>query len=263
MDTENLDSLFEDALKGDATQPTDAPAGEAAPAEGSDTGAKETPPVPQEPTEEEKRSRNAEKRIRREQRIAEQARSEERARISELVKRLGIEKSDGSVIDNLDALEAYEKAQSEDRIARGQANADDIRRLAREAVQPGQTGSGDEEVQRQLDAIRDIDPEMTDLGAILNSDLGQDFKAEVEKGATFLQAYGRAVKAANARAKGTAASSAAKAAGKGHLSSTSTRGEGALPVPADEMALIRELNPGLSDAEIQKYYNADRKKFGR
>ena len=211
--------------------------------------------------EEPRRISNAEKRIRREQRIAEQARSEERARISELVKRLGIEKSDGSTIDDLDALEAYEKAQSDDRIARGQANAEDIRRLAREAVQPGQTGSGDEEVQRQLDAIRDIDPEMTDLGAILNSDLGQDFKAEVEKGATFLQAYGKAVKAANARAKGASASSAAKAASKEHLSSTSSRGEGALDVPSDELALFRELIPGATDKEIREFYNRDKKRL--
>ena len=53
-----------------------------------------------------------------------------------------------------------------------------------------------------------------------------------------------------------------KAASKGHLTSTKQQGDGALSVPGDEMALFREFLPGASDAEIQKYYNADRKKFG-
>lgn len=271
MDTENLESLFEDALKGDAvqptqpTQPTDAPAGDTAPAEGSDTGEKKSPPVPSgeaeaEGVEEPRRISNAGKRVRREQRIAETARNEERTRTNELLKRLGIEKPDGGVITSVDELEAWERGQSDERIARGQANADDIRRLAREAVK---TEDDSAEVQRQLDAIRELDPAMDDLGAILGSDIGEAFRREVDAGATFLQAYGRAVRERDARTAGDAAARVAKAAGKGHLAGTSTRGDGAIPVPADEMALIRELNPELSDAEIQKYYNADRKKFGR
>lgn len=54
----------------------------------------------------------------------------------------------------------------------------------------------------------------------------------------------------------------AKAAGKDHLGATNTRGQGSLSVPADEMALFRELNPGATDDEIRRFYNADRKRFG-
>ena len=42
---------------------------------------------------------------------------------------------------------------------------------------------------------------------------------------------------------------------KDHLSPTATRGAGAVTVPSDELALYRELNPGMSEAEIQKHYN--------
>lgn len=43
---------------------------------------------------------------------------------------------------------------------------------------------------------------------------------------------------------------------KDHLTTTgSQRGAGAAPVPADEMAMFRLLNPGATDREIQAYYN--------
>ena len=259
MDNENLDTLLENAFSSDDT--TDAPSGEESQQEGSNTAEENKAPVPSEDAE--KRNRNAEKRIRREQRIADEARNAERTRTSELLKRLGIERPDGGVIDSVDALEAFERSQSDERIASGRANADDMRRIARETM----AEKPEDEVDRQLEAIRDMEPEWEDktpkevLGAILESDIGADFRAEVEKGATFLQAYGKATKAASARAKGSAASAAAKAASKGHLSSTSTRGEGSLEVPSDEMAMFRELIPGATDAEIRDFYNRDRKRM--
>lgn len=262
MDNENLDTLLENAFSSDDT--TDAPSGEESQQEGSNTAEENKAPVPSEDAE--KRRRNAEKRIRREQRIADEARNAERTRTNELLKRHSIERPDGGVIDSVDALEAFDRSQSDERIASGRANADDMRRIVREVMTENKP-NGEDEVERQLEALRDMEPEWADkttkevLGAIIESDIGADFRAEVEKGATFLQAYGKATKAASARAKGSAASAAAKAASKGHLSSTSTRGEGSLEVPSDEMAMFRELIPGATDAEIRDFYNRDRKRM--
>ena len=245
----DLDRLFDDVFTPD--QPADAPAEQ--PAQGSDTEA-ETPEVHEE------RSRNAERRVRREQRIADEARNAERARMNELIKSIGIERNDGSTIQSVEELEAYEKQASDERISQGRATAEDIKRIAREAMQP--TQNGNDEVQRQLELIAEMDPTLTDLGAILSSDIGQDFRQAVEKGATFLQAYGSAMKAQSARAKGEATAATAKAAGKQHLSSTNQRGTGALDVPAEEMALYHELNPDMTEKEIQAHYNKYRKQTG-
>ena len=45
-----------------------------------------------------------------------------------------------------------------------------------------------------------------------------------------------------------------KAAGKAHLSRTAGRGGSGVNVPKDVMEMYRELNPGISDAEIAKHY---------
>lgn len=50
-----------------------------------------------------------------------------------------------------------------------------------------------------------------------------------------------------------------KAAGKAHLQRTATRGSGAVSVPSDVMAFYRDVNPGVSDAEIAKHYQKNQK----
>ena len=254
---DNLDNRMDEHA---AAQPTDAQGADNGPQGGRDTGATSAREAQE---NDEQRGRNAEKRVRREQRIAEQARNAERTRTNDLLKRLGIERPDGSTIDSVEALEEYERGQSEERIKNGRANGDDLKRIVKEAMQeqaPVPTGN---EAQRQLDMIRDMDPSMTDLGAILSSDIGEDFRRYVQGGASFTQAYGRAVREKNARTDGARAAETAKAAGKGHMAASSQRGAGALEVPPDEMRIIRALNPDATDAEIQKYYNADKKRFGR
>ena len=163
----------------------------------------------------------------------------------------------------MEALEEYESNQNDERVPGGKAAADAMRRIVRETMNERPQQRETDEVDRQLAMIRELDPSMEDLGTILSSDIGETFRREVDGGASFLQAYGRAVREKNARTAGASAASAAKQAGKGHLAGTSTRGEGALTVPADEMRLIRECVPDATDAEIQRYYNADKKKFGR
>ena len=128
------------------------------------------------------------------------------------------------------------------------------------------TGAAEKaDIPGQLAEIRAMDPEMTDLTAILRSEAGNRFRDYVRRGLSFTEAY---TLAARDRLAGIAAERAgnaalAKNAGKAHLTATGTRGAGLPEVPADEMALFRKLNPGVSDAEIRKYYAADRKRFGR
>ena len=256
---ENLDNLFEDAV----TPAEETAADDDGQQAGQDT-AEEKAPEKAEQTPEE-RARQAEgRRIReREQRAYTQARND----MSAVLKRLGIENPEtGEVIDSVDALEAYERDLSDKRLASGKATAEDMRRVVREAIReetrPAQQPDT-REVDRQLGEIRAMDPEMKDLGAILNSDAGPKFREYVGRGLNFVDAYTLAARDKLAARAAGAKSTAAKAAGKEHLGATSTRGQGAASVPSDVLALYRDLNPGMSDAEIQKHYNADIKRFGR
>ena len=56
----------------------------------------------------------------------------------------------------------------------------------------------------------------------------------------------------------------ANARGKSHLNAAPpSRGEGAVTVPAAEMALYRQLNPEATETEIQAAYNKYAKETGR
>ena len=120
------------------------------------------------------------------------------------------------------------------------------------------------DIPAELAEIRAMDPEMTDLNAILRSEAGGKFREYVKRGLSFTEAYTLAARsrlADLAVGRGEKAAQA-RAAGKGHLTATGTRGAAAPAIPADELAFFRALNPGVSDAEIRKYYAADRKRFG-
>ena len=130
---------------------------------------------------------------------------------------------------------------------------------------PRRTPTQDPRVTAELEEIRRMDPEMEDLGCILRSESGERFRRYVRRGLSFVEAYTLAARDRLNGLREERAREAArvKAASKDHLNATSATGLGALPVPGDEMALFRELMPGATEAEIRRYYNADRKRFGR
>ena len=134
---------------------------------------------------------------------------------------------------------------------------------------PEEAGAGypseEGQVNAQLARIRAMDPEMRDLGAILRSDAGESFRRYVGMGLDFVDAYTLAARERleELRARRAEDAARAKAAGKDHLSATTSRGRGALSVPAGEMAIIRALLPDATDEEIRRYYNQDRKRFAR
>lgn len=132
----------------------------------------------------------------------------------------------------------------------------------------GETGayaSESGQVSAQLARIREMDPEMEDLGAILRSEAGDRFRQYVDMGLDFVDAYTLAAreKLGELRDRRTAERTRAKAADRSHLSATSTRGYGGVSVPAGELAIIRALLPDASDEEIRRYYSQDRKRFKR
>lgn len=271
---DNLDSLFEGVFDTDNTPP-ETPA-ETSPETSPETSADdkrqqeapseaETQAKPEQDAQERARQAEGRRRYEAERRGYMRARAE----MSATIQQVGIEKPDGSLITSADELESYVKAQRDDRLAKGSPTEADINALIDErlrqtqqpARQESQLSQSDRaQVDRQLAEIRQMDPEMRDLGAILQSEAGPKFRVLVEKGLDFVDAYKLA--AETRLAKINANRAGAKGAGKDHLMGTSQRGAGALDVPADEMPLFKALNPDATDEEIRKYYNSDRKKFG-
>lgn len=222
---------------------------------------------PAEPTEEQTREERSRQAMARRLREAEErAAKAERERASELLARLTLEDPDtGERVDTLEKLEAYDRKQSEKRMQSGSPTEADIRRVIREeqekASQPPQP-QVDPQVQAQLEQIARMDPAMTDIGKILESDIGQAFRGFVGSGDDFVTAFYKA-RTQQAQIPAKAAEAARlKAAGKEHLGKTQSLGTEEIPVPRDEMAQFRVFFPDASEAEIRKYYNADRKKYG-
>lgn len=263
--------------------------------EGTKGGEKPAAPGEAEQTPEE-RYRQAEERRSRERKYERVGRRAERDALSAVLARLGItDPKTGEPVDTVDKLEAYERKLSEQRLAEGKGNAEDIRRVVWEEIKAaGRAGgtapsaaaeadpSGKEaekapaeaDFQAEMAEIARMDPEMKNLNAVLKSEAGPKFREYVGRGLSFVEAYRlaaadrlaalRDAKAAEAiRTTKAAEAAQAKAAGKEHLSATRSQGQGALPVPDSEKEMFRVFFPDASDAEIQKMYNEDRKRLGK
>lgn len=268
MDTENLEGLFDDVFSNDqpAAEAQEPPAGDDGQQAGTDTPAEETPKKSEQDAETRSRQAEGRRRYEAEQRGYQQARAD----MSALIQELGIENSDGAAVSTIEELEKLAQARRQQRWDAGRPTEADIHQAVREelrtqqqAQQPPEPApmSADDRamVDRQLAEIRQMDPEMKDLNAILQSPAGPRFRELVEKGLDFKDAYKLAAEdrlaGINANRQG------AKTGGKDHLTSTSQRGSGDLDVPADELEIFRALNPDMSEAAIRKFYN-DYKKNG-
>lgn len=108
----------------------------------------------------------------------------------------------------------------------------------------------------------DFDPAIKTVQDLLHMERSKEFYDYVRKGNSFYDAYKLAYFDKITQTKQTAAQQQALnlANSKAHLTATAARGAGAITVPADEMALYRQMLPGATDAEIQKHYNAYKKK---
>ena len=229
-----------------------------------ETAASEQPELDKPVQTQRERARQAEGRRRREAEAA--GRRAAREEISAALARAGWrDRTTGAAVDDVDKLLAYDAKLRQDRSplgprpVRGDSPAPASER-------PPVTGTAeDPRIRQELEQIRALDPEMTDLGAIIRSEAGQRFREYVRRGLDFLDAYKLAAEERLASLRQGRAAEAARlrAASKDHLSGTKTQGTGAAAVPRDVEANYRVFFPDASAADIQRMYNADLKKYGR
>lgn len=239
----------------------------------------------------EQRARAAESRRQAQQRKAvEEAVARERAaedqRWKQFFATAGLKSPvDGKPITTREEYEAYQRSMEERRIRqnlqKGQLLTEDIEAIVRRAIAQQTQGTAKEEnsesaperaaaegrtvTQEQVDAeleeIRQLDPEMTGLEAILASETGEAFRAAVARGASFIEAFKLAnfdrlrQKASAESAKRAEQAAINKARSKDHLQTARTSGSGSVAVPAEVKEMYHYLMPGKTDAEIQAHYN--------
>lgn len=113
-------------------------------------------------------------------------------------------------------------------------------------------------IDNEIAEIGKLDPSIKGVTDLLSMPKAAEFKAYVDKGYSFLDAF----KLTNMEAISTAKAERAKqealnnSRGKNHMQATgNSGGAGAAPVPSGQLEMFRRMNPGKSDAEIQKFYN--------
>lgn len=120
-------------------------------------------------------------------------------------------------------------------------------------------------IESEIAEIGKLNPVIQTVGDLLNMPKAKEFYAYVQKGYSFLDAYRLVhfdeITQRNAEAARQQAQTAARS--KEHLTVTGNpRSAGAAPVPAAEMRIYRMLNPGVSEADIQKHFNKYQKRGG-
>ncbi|MCD8377074.1 MAG: hypothetical protein LUD69_09045 [Oscillospiraceae bacterium] len=111
-------------------------------------------------------------------------------------------------------------------------------------------------VEEQLRQISQLNPEVRSLADLARQPNYKELYRLVQKGNTLTDAYKLANYDALVQSAAAASRQAAvnAAVGKNHLQQTTTRGAGAVQVPAEVRELYRAFNPGVTDSEIQAHY---------
>ncbi len=117
----------------------------------------------------------------------------------------------------------------------------------------------------EIAEIGKMDPTIRSAKDLLNMPKAKEFYDYVQKGYSFLDSYKLShfeeITQRNAEAARQKAQAAAR--GKEHLTVVgNSRNTGAATVPGDQMQLYRMLNPGASEADIQKHFNKYQKRGG-
>lgn len=121
------------------------------------------------------------------------------------------------------------------------------------------------EVDNQIAEIAKDDPSITSIAELAETmrKAGKydEFYGKVKKGYSLTDAYRLATMDTRAEKNISQTKQAAlnAANSKNHLDRTTTRGAGAVTVPAEIMEQYRAFNPGISDAEIQAHYTKYKK----
>ena len=117
------------------------------------------------------------------------------------------------------------------------------------------------DMERELTEIRKLNPQVRTTDDIIRMETGPEYARLIRLGVSPTEAYKLANFDAIRRNDRQAAEQAARnaAAGKSHLQSTPLGGN-ALSAPADYVANMRKYVPGISDAEIQRFYKESKGK---
>jgi len=112
-------------------------------------------------------------------------------------------------------------------------------------------------IDEQLRQITEMDPSIKELGDLTKMENYDEFYGKVKRGMTLVEAYmlTNFDKLSGRKAAATKQAALNSINSKQHLSGTSSRGTGALSVPADVKDMYRAINPDATDAEIQAHYN--------
>lgn len=242
-------------------------------------------------TPEERRANAARRRQQEQQQAIERAVEAERNKQKEefdkkmqsFFDRAGLKNSfTGEPITNMEQFQAWDKQYREDQLKKGLQSgkltpeilnevidshpvvqkAKDLVSRSEEQTRAAQIAAAEVKVKSQLEEISKLDPSIKTVEDLLNAPNAKEFYALVKQGNSLVQAFrlanfDRLVKESADAARQQAVSNTR---GKDHLQATgNSRGAGAAPVPGDELAMYRLLNPHATEAQIQAHYNKYRK----
>lgn len=260
------------------TDPTDSTAAAA------DQSAKQGTEPGKPPLSEEQRRINAARRRQQEQQTAINAavaaeQAKHTAQLDELFSKAGLKNTfTGEPIKNMAEFQAWNKQFEDSRLQQelkaGKLTVEGLQQVVSQhpaiqqaqqlidqqmAQQQAQQEAADKaRIEGEIAEIGKMDPSIKGVADLLNMPTAAQFKEYVSKGYSFLDAF----KLSNMESITAAKTQAVKqeamnnARGKDHLKATgNARGSGAASVPPGQMAIFRQMMPGKSDAEIQKYYN--------
>lgn len=233
-------------------------------------GAKESEPAEQTEQTKEERAQHA----------AARRKAEEDARVrkgvDDAIASLGLTNPyTGKAVQNRADFDEYNKATSKEKkdafLDKTGVSEDDLNKFIEELPEYREMKAmkADMERQRQISALNEaiaevtkIDPSVKTLEDLQKQANYREIYQYVLKGISIPEAYKLANfdKLTTARASSAAKQAALNNLGKSHLTTTQSRGEGSIEVPADVMAQYKLFNPKATDAEIQAHYNKHHKK---
>lgn len=218
------------------------------------------------------------------------ARQDEQAKaaaaIKDLFEKTGMKNTiTGAPITSMEELQAWQrdmrKAQIEKDLKAGKITPETLNQMiedhpmVQKANEIRQQQETSQNQQAQAEARARIDGEIAEIGKmdptiksvqdLLNMPKAKEFYRYVQSGHSFIDAYKLShfeeLTQRNAEAARQQAQAAAR--GKEHLTVTGNpRNTGASTVPSEDMRLYRMMNPGASEADIQKHYNNYKKRGG-
>ena len=210
-------------------------------------------------------------------------RAEQAAELDKVISGLGLENPyTGKAVSNREELEAYKEQhakemqkQMQERAEEAGLSDEEIQNLVKshpdfqQAMQivheakAAKEAAERERAQNTLDAaikeVHELDSSINSMDDLRQHDSWSEVENRVRRGYTFADAFYMANRTAIEQRKMAALEQQIRNSmnGKGHLDSSSPKGDGGITVPSDVMAEYRLLNPNATDEQIMRHYAKD------